>query len=101
MSFKHKFSFDEKSKIIIEYQAGVYGFREICRVYSVSQSALKDWIRLVETFRICRLFSIMPMERNVLSSSMKKKLFLKQILTIVIKYSSICFMAVESGEAKP
>ena len=52
MSFKHKYSYEEKEKILLEYQTGVRGFRELCRVYGMAQSALKDWIRLYETFDI-------------------------------------------------
>ena len=52
MSFKHKYSYEEKEKILLEYQTGVHGFRELCRVYGMAQSALKDWIRLYETFGI-------------------------------------------------
>ena len=50
MSFKHKYTYDEKAKILLEYQAGVHGFRELCRIYGISQQSLKDWIRLYETF---------------------------------------------------
>ena len=50
MSFKHKYSYEEKEKILQEYQTGVHGFRELCRIYGMGQSALKDWIRLYETF---------------------------------------------------
>lgn len=49
MAFKHKYSCDEKEKIIIEYLNNTYGFRELCRLYGMSQSALKDWIRLYST----------------------------------------------------
>jgi hypothetical protein len=28
LSFKHKYTYDEKAKILLEYQAGVHGFRE-------------------------------------------------------------------------
>jgi hypothetical protein len=28
LSFKHKYTYDEKTKILLEYQAGVHGFRE-------------------------------------------------------------------------
>ena len=52
MAFKHKYSFEEKEKIILEYQTGVHGFRELCRIYGMAQQALKDWIRLYETFGI-------------------------------------------------
>ena len=50
MSFTHKYTYDEKAKILVEYQTGVHGFRELCRIYGISQQSLKDWIRLYETF---------------------------------------------------
>ena len=50
MAFKHKYSFEEKEKILFEYQTGVHGFRELCRIYRMAEQALKDWIRLYETF---------------------------------------------------
>lgn len=50
MAFKHKFSYEEKVKIVSEYINDIYGFREICRRYNLSQTALKDWKRLYETF---------------------------------------------------
>lgn len=50
MTFKHKYSFEEKEKILLEYQTGEHGFRELCRIYGMAQQALKDWIRLYETF---------------------------------------------------
>ena len=50
MSFKHKFSYEEKVKILSEYLDGTYGFREVCRRYNISQGSLKDWKRLFETF---------------------------------------------------
>jgi transposase-like protein len=50
LSFKHKYTYDEKAKILLEYQAGVHGFRELCRIYGIAQQSLKDWIRLYETF---------------------------------------------------
>ena len=50
MSFKHKYTYDEKAKILLEYQTGVHGFRELCRIYDIAQQSLKDWIRLYETF---------------------------------------------------
>ena len=52
MAFKHKYSFEEKEKILLEYQAGVHSFRGLCRIYGMAQQALKDWIRLYETFGI-------------------------------------------------
>ena len=50
MTFIHKYSFEEKTKILLEYQTGVHGFRELCRIYGMAEQALKDWIRLYETF---------------------------------------------------
>ena len=50
MSFKHKFSYEEKVKILSEYLDGTYGFREVCRRYNINQGSLKDWKRLYETF---------------------------------------------------
>ena len=50
MAFKHKYSYEEKEHILIEYLNGVHGFRELCHIYGMSQSALKDWIRLYNTF---------------------------------------------------
>lgn len=34
----------------MEYLNGTHGFRELCRVYGMSQGALKKWIRLYNTF---------------------------------------------------
>ena len=50
MSFKHKYTDGEKARILLEYQTGVHGFRELCRIYGIAQQSLKDWIRLYETF---------------------------------------------------
>lgn len=50
MAFKHKYSYGEKEKIIIEYLNKTYGFRELCRIYGMSQGALKGWIRLYNAF---------------------------------------------------
>jgi transposase-like protein len=50
LSFKHKYTYDEKAKILMEYQAGIHGFRKLCRIYGIAQQSLKDWIRLYETF---------------------------------------------------
>ncbi|WP_446899630.1 transposase [Clostridium sp. LBM24168] len=52
MSFKHKFSFEEKIQIVTGYLNGTNGFRESCRIYNVSQQGLKDWIRLYNTFGV-------------------------------------------------
>ncbi len=49
MAFRHKYSHDEKEKIVIEYLNNTYGFRELCRLYGMSQTALRDWIRLYNT----------------------------------------------------
>lgn len=48
--FVHKYDYEQKIKIISEYQNGTYGYRKICRIYGISQSALNDWIRLYKTF---------------------------------------------------
>ena len=50
MAFKHKFSYEEKIRILSEYLNGTYGFREICRIYDINQGTLKGWKRLYETF---------------------------------------------------
>jgi len=50
MAFKHKYSYASKEKIIIEYLNNTYGFRELCRIYGMSQGALKGWIRLYNAF---------------------------------------------------
>ena len=50
MSFKHKYTFEEKERILLEYQTGTHGFKELCRIYGMAEQALKDWIRLYETF---------------------------------------------------
>lgn len=50
MAFKHKYTYAEKEKIIIEHLNNTYGFRELCRIYGMSQNALKGWIRLYNAF---------------------------------------------------
>lgn len=50
MSFKHKYSYQEKEHIMMEYFNGTHGFRELCRIYGMSQGALKGWIRLYNAF---------------------------------------------------
>lgn len=50
MAFKHKFSYEEKARILSEYLNGTYGFREICKKYSLNNGTLKNWKRLYETF---------------------------------------------------
>lgn len=50
MAFKHKYSYEEKAHILIEYLNGTHGFRELCRIYGMSEGALKGWIRLYNTF---------------------------------------------------
>ena len=50
MAFKHKFSYEEKVRILSEYLDGTYGFREICNRYKINQGSLKNWKRLYETF---------------------------------------------------
>ena len=39
LSFKHKYSYEEKEKILLEYQTGVHGFRELCRVCNLRRPA--------------------------------------------------------------
>ena len=50
MAFKHKYSYEEKEHILLEYLNGTHGFRELCRIYGMSQGALKGWIRLYNAF---------------------------------------------------
>ena len=50
MAFKHKYSYEEKAHIRTEYLNGIHGFRELCRIYGMSQGALKGWIRLYNAF---------------------------------------------------
>lgn len=50
MAFKHKFSYEEKVRILSEYLNGIYGFREVCNRYNINQGSLKAWKRLYETF---------------------------------------------------
>lgn len=51
MAFTHKFSYEEKVKILSEYLDGTYGSREVCRRYNINRGSLKNWKRLYETFR--------------------------------------------------
>lgn len=50
MAFKHKYSYEEKERILIEYLKGIHGFKELCRIYGMSAGALKGWIHLYNTF---------------------------------------------------
>lgn len=50
MAFRHKYSYEEKEHILIEYLNGTHGFRELCRIYGMSEGALKGWIRLYNAF---------------------------------------------------
>lgn len=50
MAFKHKYSYEEKEHILIEYLNGTHGFRELCRIYGISHGSLKGWIRLYNAF---------------------------------------------------
>lgn len=50
MAFKHKYSYEEKEHILIEYFNGTHGFMELCRIYGMSQGALKGRIRLYNAF---------------------------------------------------
>lgn len=50
ISIKKYTWYAQKEKIIIEYLNNNYGFRELCRIYGMSQGALKGWIRLYNAF---------------------------------------------------
>ena len=50
MAFKHKYSYEEKEHSLMEYLNGTHGFRELCRIYGMSEGALKGWIRLYNAF---------------------------------------------------
>ena len=50
MAFKHKFSHEEKIRMLSEYLDGTYGFKEVCRRYNINRNSLKNWKRLYETF---------------------------------------------------
>lgn len=50
MTFVHKFSYEEKVRILTEYLDGTYGFCKICKRYKINQGTLKSWKRLYETF---------------------------------------------------
>lgn len=39
MAFKHKFTYEEKVKILTEYLDGVYGFKEVCQIYNINQGS--------------------------------------------------------------
>lgn len=88
MSFKHKFSFEEKLKITTEYLNRKIGFRESCRVYSISQQSLKNWIRLYNTFgtyglatgNTCTHYSA-ELKRMALDDYFNSRLTFPQILT--------------------
>ena len=36
MAFCHKYSYEKKERILMEYLNGTHGFRELCRVYGMS-----------------------------------------------------------------
>lgn len=88
MSFKHKFSFDEKIKIVTEYLNSKNGFRESCRIYNVSQQGLKDWIRLYNTFgaeglksgNSCTRYSA-EVKQQAVDDYFSRRLTVPQILT--------------------
>lgn len=90
MSFKHKFSYEDKLMIVEKYITGEIGFREACRVYGMNQSALKDWRRLYETFgpsglmdgSICTRYVIED-KKNAVLDYLEGKLTVSEIL---IKY---------------
>ena len=70
MSYKSKYTYDEKVKILMEYQSGIYGFRDICRIYGIARQSLKDWMRLYETFG---LEGLKPSSSNVNYSKKMKE----------------------------
>ena len=45
MAYKHKYSYAEKEHILMEYPS-THSFRELCRIYGMSQGILRDWIHL-------------------------------------------------------
>ena len=52
MAFKHKFTYEEKVKIVSEYIDGTYGFREICKRYDINQGSLGKRVRPLSAFEI-------------------------------------------------
>lgn len=36
MAFKHKYSYEEKEHILIEYLNGTHTFKELCRIYGMN-----------------------------------------------------------------
>lgn len=40
MAVKHKYSYEEKEHILMECFNGIHEFRELCRVYGMSEGAL-------------------------------------------------------------
>lgn len=54
MAFHHKYSYEEKERILIEYLNGTYGFRELCRIYEMRKSMS----------RAAKCIDNGPMERN-------------------------------------
>lgn len=90
MSFKHKFSYEDKLMIVEKYISGNIGFREACRVYGMTQSAFKDWKRLYETFGPSGLMSSSTCTRYVVEDKKNAVLdYLNGSLTvpeILIKY---------------
>lgn len=90
MSFKHKFSYENKLMIVEKYMTGKIGFREACRVYGMTQSALKDLKRPYETFgpsglmdgSICTRYTIED-KKNAVLDYLEGRLTVSEIL---IKY---------------
>lgn len=52
MAFRHKYSYEEKEHILMEYLNGTHGFRELCRIYGMNEGVLKGWIRLYNAFSL-------------------------------------------------
>ena len=90
MAFKHKYSFEEKERIILEYQSGVHGFLELCRIYGMAQGALKDWIRLYETFGMEGLrtgYSITHYPKETKEAAVQDYLIHKLPVKEILKYN--------------
>ncbi len=87
MGFKHKFSYEDKEKIIIEYLSNTYGFRELYRIYEMSQNPLKGWIRLYNAFGFEGLRTSSQSSRY--SSALKHEAvndYLNRKYTVPVKY---------------
>lgn len=55
MPFKTKCSAEEKERIVLGYLNGNYGFRETAKINNISQTTLKNWIRLYNSLGLSGL----------------------------------------------